>query len=661
LGDGQNTPPNDSPEEPLPKEPLWDATAAVKLAFGESQSELDQDATPEFEKQAGKSKPPTPVALINQKDTFKEAATELHDSIANLHKENIGEKPILYRTTPGIGKTEGAIHLATNLSKGDAENSPLMPFMATTTRNMAWQAYERIKGGFYGYGHQVLMFEGRHDGYDRKRVTPDGYTESIEVKPNCENYEKVQRARQKGYPIQKFVCAKCPSYPHFKDEWGQKTGWGCSCKYFRTLGRVTNIIPHSSDHYPPIVLMSHAMAANVLSESELVQPSFVIADEDMTTSFRDEVVWSEEELGRLIVGKSFIALRALMRETIALVKKYKKQIDFPLGPTTEKDQSDLSKELRKLLTDAKFYDSLTIHGKALARFMEVAAQKAGFDIDQILEDAMLAEEPVDKGDLASMTDENFARLPHYKEIELAKELGSIRQLAQKDEERAYRVSLRYGSDSTWSYYWDEVRTITYGGPLVLLDAYADPKLAERLCNREVEVRDVHCKVRENVMVEHYPKVSTSRSSMDDPTYKKNLFEMWIAPALRRSKGKKVLIYTQKRYAEWIESEVEKWDFGLKACVIKWFWMDRGDDSYGDFDDIFVVGTPYSNISTRCSQATSPSTSARGLDSRPRTSVSRPCRRCGRTKSFCRPCSASGHRSRARSHSGSSFSPRCRSM
>lgn len=529
---------------------------------------------------------------VNLHETFEGASSNLHDQIVGLADEQL-DKPVLFVTTPGIGKTEGGIHLASNLAKTQRR-----PFIGVTTRNMAWQVYERLKGGFYGYGHIVIMLEGRHDGYVRRRLDDEGYIEEIKVHANCHNYDKICKAREKGYPAQHFVCARCPFYPHYKDNNGEKTGFGGACEYFKNIYRAAGFVPVGDGGWQPIVVTTHHMLGNLICEGEIMKEAidFVLIDEDPLPAFREIYGWNTEELDRDIDGDALVKFRALLRHAQNVADKYRYLANAPMSWMADKEKKEPGgAELLKALIDCKVFDNSIVWGKALALVLKKAAGELGVDLIPLLNEAATCETGVKKGEFNDMPEWRFQRLPHHKEPDVAAEILNIVNQSNEDKETAYKVSLRWDASTGWTYFWDSVRRIKYGGPLVLLDAYGEKEISDRVCNREVEVREVHCKVRKNVTVKRYPDVKTSRAVMDKK--KDQIFDQYVDPELRQLKGMKVLFYTQKRYAEWLEERIKanKDVYGMTNYVIKWFWMDRGDDSYGDYDAIVIVGSPFSNV------------------------------------------------------------------
>lgn len=529
-----------------------------------------------------------PPVIENLFEDFYEASAEVDKRLLSL--QNVGvDKAVLIRSTPGIGKTEAGLHLLSVLAK-----KGLMPFLATPTRNMAWQAYDRLKGGFFGYGHRVVMLEGRHNGYVRRRYEDDGSLTEISVEPNCHRFDQVCKAREKGYPAQHYVCAKCPFWPLYKDSnHGEKTGFHGACEYFRDLYRAARFVPYGSGDWAPIVITTHHMAACMMTNSEILKPEFLIIDEDMITALREIYIWDEYELARKIDGDALVIFRKFMAKSIEVAKKFQNLAKYPVWNGLVKSLPDDEKELHKILSKSQDYGTTTLFGKGLVKVFEKSAKDLGYKLESVVNNAALAMTGVEKGEFSDMPDWRFKRLPHYKEPELAEEIQNIINDANNGEESAYKVSFRKMPDEPWGFYWDHVQRMSYGGPLLMLDAYGDKTLYERVCGREVQVEEIKCRIRKNVTVNHYP-IRTSRVVMDENELRRALFFEYVTPILRKYKGKKVLLYTQKRYADWLNEIIEKGSYGL-TFVVKWFWMDRGDDSYGDFDALIIFGSPFSNI------------------------------------------------------------------
>ena len=524
----------------------------------------------------------------NLYDDFYEASNRVDQVLIGLYEHDI-ETVKLIRSTPGIGKTEAAIHRLSMKAKNGT-----MPFMAVATRDMAWQVYERLKGGFYGMGHRVIMLEGRHDGYVRTRLNENGTLDEIQVQANCYHYDEVCKAREKGYHAQYAVCSKCPFWPHYKDKNGNKTGVGGSCEYYKDMFRAAGIVPFGAGDWKPIVIMTHHMMANVVSESEIIKAEDLTIDEDFLTAMREIYEWHEFELERMIDQDELYVFRKLLRKAIDVGKQFHMLGNYPAWHQTVKGLSAEDQQLRKLLYEARNFGSVTLWGKGLAAVLKRAAVEMGQDLADVVEAAAVAQTGLERGEYMDMPPWREERLPHQKDPELAQAIKEILAQAQDDTETAYKVSLRMSPDQPWAFVWDHVRRMGYGGQLILLDAYGDKLLYERLCQREVEVIEVKCKIRQNVTVHHFP-IRSSRKIMDDDESRRALFFEYVVPQLRKQRGKKVLLYTQKRYAEWLESMIEAGKFGLQSYVIKWFWQDRGDDNYGDFDALIDFGTPYSNV------------------------------------------------------------------
>jgi hypothetical protein len=530
---------------------------------------------------------PIPKNIFND---FFEASNEVDKVLLELQKTD-GSTVKLVKSTPGIGKTEAGLHLLSVLAKNKT-----MPYFATGTRNMAWQAYDRLKGGFFGIGHRVIMLEGRHGGYIRRRYENDGSLTEIAVEPNCERYQQVCKAREKGYPAQYHVCAHCPRWPLYKDSDGNKTGYNGACEYYRDLYRAAGFVPFGDGEWAPIVITTHHMAACVITQSEILKPKFLMIDEEFIAAMREIYVWDEHELARNIDGEALRQQRALLQQSLKITNKFKQiSDDYPVWTEVYKKLSDEEKKIYKVVSKCSYDDqTVTLSGIGLYEVLLAAAEELNLNLDVVLENAAVSTTGVEKGEFTNMPEWRFQRLPHYKEPELGFELQQVVEAAKKGEETAYKVSLRKTKGEPWGIHWDHVRTMNYGGPLVLLDAYGEKALYERVCNREVDVIEVKCRIRKNVTVHHYP-IKTSRKIMDDEKGRVALFYEYVVPILRKSKGKKVLIYIQKRYAEWLENIIAKGNFGLQSLVVKWFWMDRGDDSYGDFDKLIIFGSPFSNV------------------------------------------------------------------
>jgi hypothetical protein len=528
----------------------------------------------------------------NLYETFEPAAQAVDDKTSSLSDKDF-DHPILIRTTPGIGKTESGIHLATRYAKQGK-----VVFYALPTRDMCWQIQERFKSGYYGQGHKVIVFDGRHDGYIRTRINDKGFKDEIKIFSNCQNYEKVTRCATKGFPPGAFVCPSCPMWPHHKNEYGDKTGISGACAYYQTLYKAAGI-PNKVDTYgwAPIVLVTHQMLASIVADSNMVKPEVIIVDEDWRSALREVFSWPEQELKRQIKNAPELAeFRKLLAKSIEVAAKYKKQAEFPLGPDAEKDKTEIGKLIRDGIKNSKIFGSYGIWGINLANIVKAAAAELGVDYIQVIEAASIADTGINRGEYMYMGDYKEMFVPHYKDCDLASELLLIIEAANNNDQFAYRVSLRWDDKEGWGYYWDYVRRSHFGGPSIFLDAYGSELLTQRVCDRadpkDVEVIDVHCKVRSNVEVFSYGLAKTSRGAME--SNREELFE-YVDFHLRKSRGLKTLIYIPKCYVEWLKQKIKQGNYGLASCMIKWFWQDRGDDNFGDYDTLIVFGSAYSNV------------------------------------------------------------------
>lgn len=509
---------------------------------------------------------------------------------------------ILVCTTPGVGKTKVALHMAAMKTVDNKRG-----LWAAPTRNIAWQAHDRLKSDEYGV--QVLMLEGRHDGYVALRTDKDGTEHEQEIPPNCVRYDRIALARKRGYPARTYVCNGCPHCPTYRNKKGEKPPSDQWCRYFKVLYEANGLpngekkstysgyvsseeIEHlKHNKMEKIIVMTHHMAAAMIADGEMLQPDWVIFDEDPISALRETYAWDENELDRDIDGDVFIVFRTLMKRVVYLAKKHLAE------PLSMSDSKKARIQLRYDVHQATEYGHTTLWGKALARYMVIAARQLQVDLKAVLETTANTMPPINPGQLSYMPVDQVVRLPHYKDVDLAAELLRVLETAEEKSETAYKVSLRNEPNKGWAFVWDHVRRISYQGPLFFLDAYGSAEIVKRYTNRDVTVIDVKCQVRDNVTVRIYPEVSTNRSDMDDPEAREKIFDDWLLPELHKHVNKKVLIYTQKRYASWLDGKIadEKDTLHFASLNFKWFWQDRGDDSFGDFDTVIVFGTPIPNI------------------------------------------------------------------
>ena len=509
--------------------------------------------------------------------------------------------PLLVRTTPGLGKTEAGIQIAIYWAK-----KGLRVFYAVPTRNMALQISQRIKDGAFGLGVKVINLEGRHDGYTGVvKNHKTGLLDEIPIDPNCYYFDRVQKASARGYYPGKAVCPSCPFYVHYKNSSGEKVGFKGACRYYQTVYRAAGFVggqnhqEHDGSHWAPIIMMTHQKLASLMAESDgesPIKPDVIIVDEDWSTALRDTVAWSEAELVRPIKGDlAIVNFRKLLVTGVKIANKYKHQADCPCGPDAQKDKAPNAKLLRDSMTASKLHGCYVLWGRQLVPFLREAASQMGVSLGEVLDAASVADTGVGTGDYMNMSDAKDALVPHYKEPELAQELRAVLDQDTGGKQSCYRTSLRFSEKSGWEYYWDSVRRLNWGGPVVFLDAYGDPEIVKRLCNeREPEVVTVKAKARKNVHVHQY-LCSTSRMALEENEGFDKVFDKYVDPILRSLAGKNVLFYALKRFTEPLRQRVKEGRYGLAKSAYKWFWQDRGDDSYKDHDAQVILGTPFSNI------------------------------------------------------------------
>jgi hypothetical protein len=516
--------------------------------------------------------------------TFEEAAKKLGELVLGLDA-NPPTKPQLYVSTPGIGKTRQA--LALSASRARKNDTTLL---AQGSREMMWQTRDRL----IHHHQKAVVLEGRHPGYTRHKMTATGAVMEEEVPANCYRYDKVELARAKGYPAHSFVCNKCWKFPHAKDKSGEKNGFNGSCPYYQRKWQACGFVSFPG-LWKPVIVTTHHMVANIISDQGAMTPDWIIVDEDPTPALRDTIAWSQAELNREVDSDAHADFRLLLHEAMEVADKYRKQAEHPFGHDAAHDTSEGAVELRELLTAAKEYGRVCLHGKALVAILKRAADNRHMNLREVVVAAATTGTGVMRGEFITMTEDRFDRLPHYKEPELANEVRKVMEQAEQNIEKAYTVSIRYTDEHGWSIIYDRVRKLGYEGHLVILDAYGDERLIKQWVGCDVERHEVRCRIDKNVTVKRYPNVRTSRAAMDDINDRNVIYDKFVSPELQMLEKKKVLFYTQKRYADWLMARVadEPYEFG--ATAIKWWWQDRGDDNYRDYDALIVAGTPYPNI------------------------------------------------------------------
>jgi hypothetical protein len=574
--------------------PKKDTKAFLKKELPEQYKSFEKSEKNKKKKKKFVYKPPPPKPVQpNLHDTFDEASKVLEDAMIKIGNEIIAGKEVaatLYKTTPGIGKTEAALKLACKLA-----HAKKTCFLASVTRNMSWQIYDRIHK--LGQGLRPIVVDGRHGGYDRKWIDNEGL-HVVPVERNCHNYEKVEMAHKKGYPVYKFVCAGCNYCPTFKYGDGEKVGYEGACPYYKRIYEARGWKPvFGTGGTMPIFLLTHHMMANFHIDSETMRDRMDLAiyDEDPTAALRTTYVWTEQELGKKLINDNMKPLREFLKSAIWFAEYYRIASNYICGKEYYQNPHK-SPECKEALEKSKYMGTVILHGKRLAAVLKHAAEMSDVNLIDMLEMAETMDTGLSDGyfiKIPNFTSTDFDKLAHYKEPELANELKKVVLDADNGEEFAYKISLRWDELNGWSVVWDEVRQINYGKSLILLDAYGEKLIADRITGRSVDVQEVHCKIRNNVTVKVFPEVNTSKKSMS--VYKDKIFDTYIDPELRKLKGSKVLFYVQKCYVEWLKKRIDKGSYKFDTFVVKYFWQDRGDDSYGDFDSLCIVGTPWSNI------------------------------------------------------------------
>lgn len=551
--------------------------AAFSYAFSKNHKKEFQN----FKKKSNKPDKP-----INLHEDFWKGSEEILKMVLHCSKaEPI--KAYLIKSTPGIGKTEAALQAAALCAKLGGK-----VIYAAPTKNQVFQFYDRFKGTLQGQGIYVIVLQGRHPGYLREMILEDGSIVEIKEPPNCIKYDDVVRSGKRGVSPQRGVCVKCHLRPGFRSQAGAITGWKDSCLYYQARGKASGFVPVGN--HTPIIATTHHSAACLVTDGEMIVPDLLLMDEDFTQAMRDIVEWNEDELQRVVDVPALAKFRRLIKQAIRVSKRM-------LGLSKRKSSkeykklSEEEKVLCQVMSDASVdHHTVILSGINLVLILRRAAYEIGEDLDDVLEKAALSDIGVEGGGFVGMSEEKFNRVPHQKEPTVAFDLQAVVRDAKQAKETAYKISIRKSPDSLWGLHLDHIRRVNYGGKMVILDAYGDKGIYERICGREVEVSEVKCKCRSNVSVFHYSE-NTSRKMMDNIEYRLRLYYEFVVPVLKKHNGKKVLIYTQKRYVKWLREVIERSGFEFEALAIKWYWMDRGDNNYGDFDAEILYGTSYSNL------------------------------------------------------------------
>lgn len=562
----------------------------VSLGFGDEAAKaaiLDEAAGVSVSAERRPRRAPRPEVELpeNLFEDPSEASQHLHDIVVGL-SENPPALPQLIVSTPGIGKTMAALHLARRRAIQDDR-----VVYASTNHDMMWQAYDRLRS--HAYGVKAVVLEGRHGGYTRRVVTESGEAGELDVEANCERHDRVMRAAAKGYPPHAFVCHRCYKFPYAKNADGEPNGFNESCEYYKRKWQASGYVPFSS-LYTPVIVTTHAMVANLIGDQKAMEPDWVIVDEDPVSALRETFSWTEQELAAPIRSEHLSNARALYVRMMDIAERTRTSSDG--DSPYEGAPEDARSEILATLKSCEEFGQIAIWGKAMLVMLTHAARSLGVDLDEVLANAQSSGTGVEKGELMRMTEERFAQIPHYREPDIAQAIAQVVYQARNDDERAYRISFRWQDGLGWSLVYDFVRRLNYEGNLVLLDAYGDDLLAERYCGVPVEKQEVRCKVRSNVTVKRYPHVRTSRSAMDPIDQRNAIYDDFVTHEVQRLGNLKVLFYTQKRYRDWLEERVKQTPVKLKATGYKWWWQDRGDDDYKDFDALIIMGSPYPNIS-----------------------------------------------------------------
>jgi hypothetical protein len=476
-------------------------------------------------------------------------AQDVHIFIDSFEPMAFRWKGRLYRITPGVGKTDIFLRLLDQLVMAGHRiifcGATHAQVRELETRLLALQTIDPDK---------IIRIEGRN-----------GEETSTRSK-NCFNFGACLESQRRGYSAGKTVCSHCP---HTR---GQK------CPYMAQFDRLYQ----TKGGY--LVLTTHDMALRLHNDkTNKIPADLIILDENPFNALKGT---REFKPTTLAVGWQNIlpALNTFVGfMNHALTKSVERGIRQKQGHV--------------------------MRNQELARWLSLIAEKGGFNLISILQEAADEAAELDRitfGYEPGSLYEKVVHLPDRRLYELAVILLEEVTAWKGGKEYNHRVVMSASQKETG---WESefiIRTVEpyrHDTPLIFLDAYGDPSIYNQFFPiHDLTTVDIAAKLSDQISLKQV-QISTSKSGLRDLNAKT---ENYLLPELATLRGQKTLIYLHLGNKQaikdavrvaldlkpsYIQADTLQGDDGTMISL-KHFRQDRGDDSYKDYDNVVTFGTPF---------------------------------------------------------------------
>jgi hypothetical protein len=455
----------------------------------------------------------------------------------------------LYRITPGVGKTDIFLRLLDQLVIAGHRiifcGATHAQVKELETRLLAIQTIDPAK---------IIRIEGRN-----------GEETSTRSK-NCFNFGACLESQRRGYSAGNTVCSHCP-YTQ-----------GNKCPYMAQFDR----LHQTKGGY--LVLTTHDMALRLHNDkTNKISADLIILDEN-----------------------PFNALKGMREFKPTTLAPGWQNILPALNTFVNFMNHALIKSAERAIRQKQGY---VIRNQELARWLSLIAEKGKFDLISILQKTADEAHELDKitfnHESGSLYDK-VIKLPDRRLYELATILLEEVTAWKGGKEYNHRVVMSASQkEKVWEseFIIKTVEPYRHNTPLIFLDAYGDPSIyGQFFPAHDLKTVDITAKLSDQVSIKQI-QISTSKSGLRDLDAKA---KKYLLPELEPLKGQKTLIYLHRSNKQAVKDTVQTaLDLqpsytqpntlrGDDSTVIslKHFRQDRGDDSYKDYDNVVIFGTPF---------------------------------------------------------------------
>lgn len=496
---------------------------------------------------------------------------------------------VVCKPSPGVGKTFAMIELATTYHR--ARKRVIFGVFAKEQTEEVRERFKRADGTVV-----LRVITGRDE-------------------TNCNSFDQVEAASQQGYAPGGTVCLGCAYYP----ENARRLGSNSVCLYYQERIRACqdfNMARRGVRRYP-IILTTHtsAVLGQRVARSKhgtFWHTDFVFFDEDCSSAFASDHILRQDNLGFQKPDHPYAGFNAAIREAMriaghertAAMRRNWKSYDDPSEPDPIHSRHgsayvgealwELLERVIQLPTVQRFYrDPLTkAHGLA-TRIL------SHDDSDQ-----------PDVGEFATLPPNRIASDYPHRDLNVFADLLDKEHWALEAERQSgnnhalsYQVRLEFTTipdeegNKHWLWQLAALTTRSYAVQdhnIVVGDAYADPEMYRRLFPlQRLETIDVRAHWPENTFcftILAHASIGDVGNSRDQFLYYLNGH---IAPIMEGQRGRRVLFYTHKSLAkwlnEWLHETSERW--GVREWAVEHYGGGRGKDQYRDWDTV-ITATEY---------------------------------------------------------------------